>query len=77
MPTGKMRNKRLVSICLLGYALLNFPLLSLFDVSRLVWGIPLLYGYIFTVWALLILLAGIAADAHPKAREDHDLPPYP
>lgn len=77
MPVGKMRNKRLVSLCLLGYALLNFPLLSLFDVSRLVWGIPLLYGYIFTVWALLILLVGIAADARPKAREDHDLPPAP
>lgn len=77
MAAAKMRNKRLVSLCLLGYALLNFPLLSLFDVSRLVWGIPLLYGYIFVVWALLILLVGIAADAHPKAREDHDLPSPP
>ncbi|MFZ1986837.1 MAG: hypothetical protein WAU91_20670, partial [Desulfatitalea sp.] len=67
MAAAKMLDKRLVSLCLLGFALLNFPLLSLFDVSRLVWGIPLLYGYIFTVWTLLILLVRIAADAHPKA----------
>jgi hypothetical protein len=75
MATRKRRTQRLVSICLLGCALLNFPLLSLFDVSVLVFGIPLLYGYIFSVWALLILLVGLVVRATPSAREDYQRPP--
>lgn len=54
-PTYK-RTPRLVALFLLGIVLLNYPLLSLFNIPRLICGIPLLYGYIFVVWALLIAL---------------------
>jgi hypothetical protein len=54
-PTHKP-TARLIALFLLGIVLLNYPLLSLFDLPRLVCGVPLLYGYIFMVWALLIAL---------------------
>lgn len=56
MNTDSRRNKRLISLFLLGFALLNYPLLSLFDKPRIVLGIPLLYGYLFFVWVVLIVL---------------------
>jgi hypothetical protein len=51
-----VRNKRLIALFLLGYILLNNPILSLFNRPRLVFGIPLLFFYIFGVWILLIAL---------------------
>ena len=49
-------NNRWVGLFLLGYLLLNYPLISLFNLKRLAAGIPVLYIYIFSVWAFLILL---------------------
>jgi hypothetical protein len=54
------RRTRLISLFLLGCLLLNYPLLSLFNLPRLIWGIPLVYAYIFFVWAMLIVLVGFA-----------------
>ena len=51
-----VRKKRLIGLFLLGYMFLNNPLLSLFNRPVTVWGIPLLFGYIFGVWLLLIVL---------------------
>jgi hypothetical protein len=33
-------NARLVALCVLGCFLLSYPLISLFNLPRLVWGIP-------------------------------------
>jgi type IV secretory pathway VirB3-like protein len=51
--------KRLIGLFLLGYLLLTHPLISLFDRPALVWGIPILYVYIFGVWACVIILAAL------------------
>ncbi|MBT8342356.1 MAG: hypothetical protein HKP58_00320 [Desulfatitalea sp.] len=59
MQRNVMRSQRLVFLFMVGYLLLNYPLLFLFDVPQAIWGIPLLYGYIFLVWAMLIALAGV------------------
>lgn len=68
MTTGTERGKRLIGLFLLGYLLLNFPLLSLFDLPQMVLGYPLLYGYIFCVWVLLIILVIlIFSDRPPSA----------
>jgi hypothetical protein len=61
MVAGKNHTTRLVGLFLLGYLLFNYPLLSLFNLKRLVFGIPLLYAYIFGVWLLLIALVAIIA----------------
>ncbi len=67
MNTDHVLNWRLVSLFLLGLLLLNYPLLSLFDAPSIIFGIPLLYGYIFLVWALLIVLAGLAARSRSRS----------
>jgi hypothetical protein len=51
-----LKGQRLVALFLLGCLLLNYPLFSLFSGAARVFGIPLLYVYVFFVWALLIAL---------------------
>jgi hypothetical protein len=53
---------RLVALCMLGCVLFNYPVLALFNVSGSVLGIPILYFYIFTAWAVFILLMALAVD---------------
>jgi hypothetical protein len=49
--------ERLVALFVLGCLLLTYPLMALFNRSGTVFGIPLLYAYLFGVWAVLIALA--------------------
>ncbi len=44
---------------LLGVFLFNPPLLSIFDIPRQLFGVPLLYIYPFTCWGALLLLVAI------------------
>lgn len=46
--------QRLLALFILGWLLLNFPLLALWDRDVVVFGIPLLPLAIFVAWALLI-----------------------
>jgi hypothetical protein len=62
-----IRNKRLIALFLLGYILLNNPILSLFNRPQLALGIPLLFFYIFGVWILLIALVVIIVSAKSNA----------
>ena len=60
MTPKARKNKRLVGLFLLGCVLFNYPLLSLFNLKTMIFGVPLLFFYVFTGWAILILLAAIA-----------------
>ena len=51
-----LKGQRLIALFLLGCLLLNYPLFSLFSGATRVFGIPLLYVYVFFIWALLIAL---------------------
>jgi hypothetical protein len=53
------RGERLIGLFLLGCLLFNFPLLALFNVRETMLGIPLLYAYLFTAWALVIALVAV------------------
>jgi len=50
------RGQRMIALCMLGCVLFNFPILALFNVPATVFGVPVLYAYIFLAWALLIAL---------------------
>jgi hypothetical protein len=50
----RRRNTRLIAVFALGCLLLSYPLISLFNLPRLVFGIPVLYAYLFGVWSVLI-----------------------
>lgn len=58
MLTGKQRTEQLVVLAVIGALALNYPLLSLFASGDLLFGIPLLYFYLFALWSGLIALAG-------------------
>ena len=53
-------NKRLVALFLIGCVFFNFPILSLVNLKILIFGLPLMYVYIFGVWCLLISLTALA-----------------
>jgi hypothetical protein len=59
MPKSSRKGQRLVGLFLLGCLLFNYPLLALFNVRATVFGIPLLYAYLFAAWALLIVLVAV------------------
>jgi hypothetical protein len=61
MQRTNARNERLVALFLLGLLLFNYPLLTLFNVPRIVLGVPLLYLYLFAAWAAVILIAAVVA----------------
>ena len=48
------KGQRLVGLCLLGFVLFNYPILALFNVPVFIFGIPVLYAWIFFAWAVLI-----------------------
>jgi hypothetical protein len=56
MNSDRSKNGPLTAIFFLGVLLLTYPILSLFDQSMLLFGIPLLYLYLFAVWTGLIVL---------------------
>jgi len=61
-----LKGQRLVALFLLGCLLFNFPLLSLFAGSTRIWGIPLIYLYVFAAWAIIIALMALIIE-----RKDH------
>jgi hypothetical protein len=62
MAEPEKRAPRLVALCMLGCLLFNYPILALFNVPAAVFGVPILYVYIFTAWALLIALMALAVE---------------
>jgi hypothetical protein len=49
---------------MLGCILFNFPILALFNVPESLFGVPVLYAYIFLAWALLIGLMAWVVEKH-------------
>lgn len=62
MNRSDITGHRLAAVFLLGCALLNFPLLSLFNKSGSILGVPLLYFYVFAAWSLLIGLMALVIE---------------
>ena len=62
MSDFESRSQRFVALCILGVLLFNFPILALFNVPGKVFGVPVLYAYIFGAWAALIVLMAFVAE---------------
>ena len=57
---GQLKVQRLSALFFVGCLLFNFPLLSLFSRNGMLFGIPILYIYIFFIWfAFICLMAAI------------------
>ncbi len=62
MTRSAIKSRRLVVLFLFGMLLFNYPLLALFNRPAEAFGIPVLYAYIFGVWALLIGLLALVIE---------------
>ena len=63
-------NKRLVALFLLGCVLFNYPILALFKLKTQIFGLPLLYVYVFGIWCLLIGLTALATLSRSNEPKD-------
>ncbi|WP_428623187.1 hypothetical protein [Sedimenticola sp.] len=54
MRRAILTSQRLLAVFLTGMLLLFSPIVSLFDKPEFWFGIPLIYFYLFSVWAILI-----------------------
>ena len=62
MTRDNKQNKRLVALFLFGCVLLNYPILSLFNLEIMIFGLPLLYVYIFSIWGSFDRSGGLGDD---------------
>ena len=61
MSDFESKGQRFVALCMLGILLFNYPILALFNVSGTLFGVPVLYAYMFIAWAAMIALIGLMA----------------
>jgi hypothetical protein len=52
----------IIILFVISFMILNYPLLSIFDRPVLLFGIPLLYFYIFAVWFVIIVLLALISE---------------
>ncbi|HTO47845.1 MAG TPA: hypothetical protein VML91_09405 [Burkholderiales bacterium] len=63
MSRIESKGQRFVALCMLGTLLFNYPVLALFNVSRTILGVPVLYAYIFIAWLALIGLMALVTQS--------------
>jgi hypothetical protein len=61
MKSGQ-RTARLVALAILGCLMFNYPILALFNRPGTIFGIPVLYAWIFGAWTVLIVLMARAVE---------------
>lgn len=62
MNRPNLKAQRLAAVFLLGCLAFNYPLMALFNRPEPVFGVPLLYVYVFVVWPLLIALLALVIE---------------
>ena len=63
MSDFETKGQRFVALCMFGILLFNYPILALFNVSATLFGVPVLYAYMFSAWATLIALMAWIAES--------------
>jgi hypothetical protein len=62
MKRSGKTGQRLAAVFMMGWVLLNYPILGLFARAGEVGGIPLLYAFVFGTWVLLIALMAFVVE---------------
>ena len=69
---AEKQKSRIIVFFFIGTILFNYPVLYLFsDEKKEIFGIPLLYAYVFAIWALLIGLTLISVMVHREQDSNH------
>lgn len=67
-----VHSERLVALFLFAVLLFNPPLLQIFDSQSTVFGFPVLYLYLFIVWAILIGLLALIIESSSDQSDQED-----
>lgn len=70
MPRSGRRNERMTFLFVVGLLVFNPPLLLMFDTTDSIFGLPVLYVYLFLSWAFLVGLAALSMEGQITADED-------
>lgn len=62
MYRSRLTAQRLAALFLLGCVLFNYPVLALFNRAASVFGVPVLYAWIFAAWLALIAVMAIVIE---------------
>jgi len=68
MTPETIKSRRLFSVFLLGCLIFNYPIVSLFNHEIFIFGIPVLFVYLFWVWGLFIATTIFITHTHPKSQ---------
>ena len=69
----KQTGKKLVGLCVLFAALLNYPILGMFSERGTVGGVPVLAVGVFGIWGLLIGLSALVLARGKKRDKTREL----
>ncbi len=72
MLPSERSSDRLLALVLSGVLALNYPLVSLFSDAILLFGIPILYLYLFVVWSTFILLTALLMERKTEKNKDSE-----
>ncbi|MBF0272901.1 MAG: hypothetical protein HQL98_12670 [Magnetococcales bacterium] len=64
----KRRKERLVVLALLGALAINYPVLSLVSLDRMIWGVPVLWLYLFVFWLGFVAMIALAMRRGPMEK---------
>jgi hypothetical protein len=66
--TQRLLPPRLIVLALVGWLLFGYPFLAVFSRPERLFGIPLLYVYLFVAWAVFIVAIARLVDAGGRRR---------
>lgn len=66
MKRSDMTGERIFALFLLGTIAFNAPILTIFSTDTVVFGIPLLFVYLFAAWSVLIALMALTTTRWPR-----------
>lgn len=63
MTNFETKGQHFVALCMFGMLLFNYPILALFNVPGTLFGVPVLYAYVFIAWGALIASMAYLAES--------------
>jgi hypothetical protein len=63
MTNFETKGQHFVALCMFGMLLFNYPILALFNVPSTLFGVPVLYAYVFIAWGALIASMAYLAES--------------
>jgi hypothetical protein len=63
MTNFETKGQHFIALCMFGMLLFNYPILALFNVPSTLFGVPVLYAYVFIAWGALIASMAYLAES--------------